>query len=155
MEAKDFAEAQKAMYPIDLMEGLGSKKDAYTAMRKWLKEIEEDDRTHAEIAKDTSFHIRRMEPLLFMVALIRYCLVNGMDVEGLQTALDCNIAWLENHGTKLTHKSSVGHAISPNQAAFVGGDPLSKKTCTVRRSDDFSLTASSRRQRFATGNASW
>ena len=51
--------------------------------------------------------------------------------------MDCNTGWLENHGTKLTHKTNIGHHISPSQAAFVGGDPSSKKTGTVQRSDAF------------------
>lgn len=80
-------------------------------------------RDHLLITKDINFDIRKTEPVPLMVALEREALVNGLHPEGLQIAVDCNIGWLEHHGTKITHKSPVGHEISPNQPAFVGGDP--------------------------------
>ena len=131
------------LYRDDLMAGIGhGGKQAQATMLAWLEEILDDDRTHKEVTVHVEFDLRLCGPQLWMEAVLGHAVHDGVFPESLSCALDCNLGFLEHHGTKLLHSETSTHrGVSTAPACFLGSAVSTRKSHIIELTDGF-LTAS-------------
>lgn len=117
-----------ALFPDGAFLNLENPQAATETVKKWLRDILADGRTHYDIALDLNVDQRHLHPIPWYAALTRISQVEGWFFECFSGALDSNLGFLEHPETYCTHSAAVEHKVTCNQAAMLSLSSSSRKT---------------------------